>query len=292
MSKLFIPGLFSTKKNIPIIHTYHTLFTEYVHYLPFSKGIGLWLTKRGSRDYCNRCDGVVVPSSAIAEELRSYGVKKPIEVIPTGVNAELVKKGNAHLIREQQHLAPEAEILLYAGRLAREKNVEFVVQAFKEIAQVRRNAQLVIVGDGPQRKYLENLVQNLKLEHRVTFTGFLQKEVLASWYKAADVFLFASTTETQGMVVLEAMEMGTPVVAVNAMGVKDVVGDNIGGFSSTLNIQEFTAHALKLLENDDLRQRKSMEAIKKAEKFSTLEMAQKMVSFYTRTIDQFKENIK
>jgi glycosyltransferase involved in cell wall biosynthesis len=280
------------KKNIPIIHTYHTLFTEYVHYLPFSKGIGLWLTKRGSRDYCNRCDGVVVPSSAIAEELRSYGVKKPIEVIPTGVNAELVKKGNAHLIREQQHLAPEAEILLYAGRLAREKNVEFVVQAFKEIAQVRRNAQLVIVGDGPQRKYLENLVQNLKLEHRVTFTGFLQKEVLASWYKAADVFLFASTTETQGMVVLEAMEMGTPVVAVNAMGVKDVVGDNIGGFSSTLNIQEFTAHALKLLENDDLRQRKSMEAVKKAEKFSTTEMAQKMINFYSQMILESKDKTK
>ena len=118
----------------------------------------------------------------------------------------------------------------------------------------------------------------------MTFTGFLQKEVLASWYKAADVFLFASTTETQGMVVLEAMEMGTPVVAVNVMGVKDVVGDNIGGFGSTLNVKEFTAHALKLLENDDLRQRKSMEAIKKAEKFSTTEMAQKMISFYSQMI--------
>jgi len=280
------------KKNIPIIHTYHTLFTEYVHYLPFSKGLGLWLTKRGSRDFCNRCNGIVVPSNAIAEELKSYGVKKRIEVIPTGVSTDLVKKGNAHLIREQQHLAPEAEILLYAGRLAREKNVEFVIQAFHEIAKVRPNAQLVIVGDGPYRKYLENLVTSLKLQHRVTFTGFLQKEVLASWYKAADIFLFASTTETQGMVVLEAMEMGTPVVAVNAMGVKDVVGDNVGGFGSTLNLNEFTAHALKLLENDDLRQRKSIEAVKKAEKFSTTEMAQKMINFYTEVIAESKDKAK
>jgi len=122
----------------------------------------------------------------------------------------------------------------------------------------RPNAQLVLIGDGNYRSKLQKIVQKMGLQNRVTFTGFVNKNDLFSWYKATDVFVFASTTETQGLVLLEAMSVGTPVVAVNEMGARDIISDHRGGFASHLDIPEFTSHVKKLLSDDSLRQKKNL----------------------------------
>lgn len=274
------------QKKIPLVHTYHTLFTQYVHYLPFFQNLGVAMTKRSSRNYCNRCQLVITPSQAMADELISYGVKTSIQVIPTGVDMDLTQKGNAQLIREENHLPPEVEIVSYAGRLAKEKNLEFLIKVFHKISVERPQVHFLIIGDGPQKKYLKKFANQLGLANRITFTGYVDKATLASWYKATDVFAFPSVTETQGLVVLEAMAMGKPVVAVNAMGVSDIIRENKGGFASGLHVEEFSSHVLRLLSDDTLRSRKAQEAKKQAEFYSATHMAENILNHYERLVDQ------
>lgn len=276
------------KRNIPLVHTYHTLFTQYVHYLPLFESLGVWMTKRASRRYCNSCDMVFTPSTAMAQELKSYGIKTAIDVIPTGVDVQLIEKGNAVLVREQNHIPPEVEIVSYAGRLAKEKNLDFLMHVFRKVADKRKLIQFMMIGDGPERSHLERLAKQLHLERQVIFTGYLGQSDLASWYKATDVFAFSSLTETQGLVILEAMSMGVPVVAVDAMGVSDFIRSQIGGFSSAANVDEFSARVVELLSDDALRSRKSQQARKLASDYSSRKMAEKIANHYQELISKKK----
>lgn len=276
----------ASAKNIPVIHTYHTLFTQYVHYLPMMENLGVSWAKRASKDYCNRCNAIITPSNAMKQELLSYGVKKPIEVIPTGIATNLIEKGNANLMRELNSIPPEVEIVSYVGRMAKEKNLEFLLRVFQKVAaQNKKPIQFMMIGDGPQRKHLQKLAHHLGIGAQVIFTGYVDKSTLASWYKVSDVFAFASTTETQGLVVLEAMSMGTPVVAIDAMGVSDIIRENLGGFASSANEEEFSKHILRLLSDDALRARKAIEARKQAETYSSQHMAEKLLGLYQKAID-------
>ncbi len=272
------------KHNIPLVHTYHTLFTEYVHYVPLGQGIMQWVTKRISRNYCNSCQLVITPSQAMKKELESYGVRSPIEVIPTGIDVSMRAKGKAELARERYGIAPDVKILLYAGRLGKEKNVDFLLRAFRKVVKKDDKVMFVIAGDGPYRKNLEWLTRAFHLEDKVYFTGYLNKEDLASLYKASALFLFASVTETQGLVILEAMDIGTPVVAVNAMGVADAIGDDRGGLASPLDPHVFAEKVLTLLHDDVLYTKKITEARQIGENMCTKHMADKLITGYHRII--------
>lgn len=280
-------ALFLAKQHqIPLVHTYHTLFTEYVHYIPFGKSIGVWLSKNASRKYCQSCDLVVVPSEAMRLELQDYGVTQEIDIIPTGVNQQFAELGDNTSMRKKYGIADNVDIIAYAGRVAREKNIEFLLKVYKEILKVRSHILFVVIGDGPHRGHIEHLATELGIKHKMLFTGYISdKTELASWYKAANTFVFSSVTETQGLVILEAMSAGTPVVAVSAMGIKDIIQENLGGFASKLDVSEFSLKLVRLLSSKELRIQKSQEAKALAERLSMKHMTERLVRNYQRLVD-------
>jgi glycosyltransferase involved in cell wall biosynthesis len=219
-------------------------------------------------------------------ELQKYGVLNEIDVIPTGVNEHFQENGDAQNILRRHNIPAGIDIIAYAGRLAKEKNIEFLLQMYKEILKGRANILLAIIGDGPHRPFLEKLAADLDLQDKIIFTGYISdKAELASWYKAARVFVFSSLTETQGLVILEAMSVGTPVVAIDAMGISDIIHQNIGGLASGPDISEFALKLTQLLSDKELYRQKSAEALQLACKLSLSNMTHRLLSNYQRLID-------
>ncbi|MDR2431238.1 MAG: glycosyltransferase [Candidatus Margulisbacteria bacterium] len=282
-------ALFLAKQyRLPLVHTYHTLFAEYVHYVPTALGrkIGVWLSTNASRRYCHSCELTIVPSEAMRQELQKYGVTSEIDVIPTGVGAYFRENGDPQAILKKHHIPGNTDIIAYAGRLAKEKNIEFLLQMYKEILKVRKDILFAVIGDGPHRAQIEKLAAELGLLDKILFTGYIaDKTELAGWYKAAKVFVFASLTETQGLVILEAMSAGTPVVAVDAMGIADIIRANVGGLASKADVSEFSLKLMRLLSNNELRQKKSGEASQLAQKLSMANLTGRLVANYQRLID-------
>lgn len=286
---LGVLALFLAKQyRLPIVHTYHTLFTEYVHYVPTAIGqkIGVWLSTNASRKYCQSCNLTIVPSEAMRQELQKYGVTNEIDVIPTGVSDFFRNNGNPEQVLQKYNLSPDTAIISYAGRIAREKNIEFLLHVYKEILKVHENIMFAIIGDGPHRPNIEALARELGIADKVFFTGYISdKTELAGWYKASQAFIFSSLTETQGLVILEAMSAGTPVVAVDAMGISDIIRDNIGGFASQHDVSEFSLKLMQLLSNKELREQKSQEASQLARQLDMTHMTARLIANYQRLID-------
>lgn len=279
--------------DIPAVHTYHTLITEYTHYVPLLPEA---LTKAAiikmTRSYCNHCQQIVTPSSAMKTTLRSYGIKTPIEVIPTGVYLEHFQQPYHREVLETKWQIPEGKkILLYTSRIAREKNLDFLFEAIRRLARRRQDFHLLLVGGGPELEHYQHLVQNWELSALVTFTGMQAKEKTDRIFGAADIFVFPSVTETQGIVITEAMAAGVPAVAVGIMGPSDIIQDGSDGFLVPLNVDAFAAKIELLLENDCLRKRLGAQARKKAEKFSAAACALKMEKLYEKAISDYSRQI-
>ncbi|MCX7750417.1 MAG: glycosyltransferase [Candidatus Bipolaricaulota bacterium] len=177
----------------------------------------------------------------------------PIYVLPFGVDVELYTRPPTWDLRQALGLPPEAEVLLYVGRLGWEKNVEFLLRSFRLLADRRPGAHLVLIGDGPHRPVLEGLARSLALGDRIHFLGQLPWERLVDPYRQATLFVFASKTETQGLVVAEAMAGGTPPVALNAFGVRDLVISGETGLLVDGDEQAFAEACLELLADPGRR---------------------------------------
>jgi len=281
----------SRKLNIPIVHTYHTLISEYVHYVPL---VPKSLTKAAiihlTRNYCNNCDQIVTPSPSMQKILRSYGVKKPIEAIPTGVYLEnLADPYHKEVLKTKWQIPENKKILLYVSRVAKEKNLDFLFRVIKKLSAKRQDFHLLVVGGGPELEHYQNLVKTQELSSYVTFTGMQEKKKANRFFGAADIFVFPSITETQGIVITEAMAAGIPAVAINKMGPSDIIKDGVDGFLTPLNVETFSARIESLLENSDLRKTFSRNAKENAEKFSAKACADKMEKLYEKTISYHSE---
>ena len=279
LSKLF---------KIPVVHTYHTLFSEYVHYVPFAPK--RWTKKfaeMASRRYCNACKLVIVPSIGIKNILESYGVRTKTAIIPSGVDIFNKQEhcSSSYNIREKHHFDTSEKILLYAGRIGKEKNLYFLLDVFSKIKQHHQKVKFIIVGDGPEKKRLKREAKKQKISHNIIFTGYLEKKEVFSYYQEADIFVFASKTETQGLVIAEAMSVGLPVIALEAIGVSDILADNQGGFMIKKDINEFSEKIELLLNNKSLLKNKSSEAKDKAKQWTTPLMTSKLIQCYKEIID-------
>ena len=213
----------------PLVFTYHTRYDKYAHYVPLSRGFVEAAARGLSTRFARRADAIIAPSAVLRDELRARGVKAPIAVVPTGVDLACFSPGDRALARRARDIDPDALIVLYVGRLDREKSVDRVLAAFERIAGTVARARLVLVGQGTQGDELRRMAASLNAGARVTFTGVCPHEDLPDYYRAADLFLFASETETQGLVLAEAAACGLPAVAIEAPGCDEVVHDGDTG---------------------------------------------------------------
>lgn len=219
---------YARRYKLPIIYTAHTSYGDYVHYIP---GVNKLLSsKRIDRllvYFSNQIDMTIAPSNKIRTTLASGGVTKPIAVIPTGIVTGRFASGDGAAFRAQHKLG-KCKVLLFVGRLAKEKNIEFLLTAFKQVQAAHPDTRLVIAGAGPVAGRLEQLCVDLTITRQVIFTGYITGDELYSAYAAADIFVMASVTETQGLVLLEAAAAGLPIVTIadDAYGAVAKAGKN------------------------------------------------------------------
>ena len=276
---------------IPVVHTYHTLIAEYTHYVPLFSGISRGIIIGMSRRYCNACDEVITPSPSMKKVLLSYGVRTPIEPIPTGVDLGVFKSHfDKEVLRTKWHILENKKILLYVSRIAKEKNLDFLFGAIQKLSLKRQDFHLLMVGGGPELGNFQNKVKELGLETLVTFTDMQEKTVANRFFGAADIFVFPSITETQGIVITEAMAAGIPAVAVGIMGPTDLIKDGVDGYLTSFNNYEFSAKIEKLLDDENLRKQMGEKAREGVKKFSTQNCALRMEELYAKAIRAASHN--
>lgn len=240
----------------PVVETYHTYFEEYVaHYLPWAPAPLLRRFARGaSRHLCDAVDQMIVPSEAIAHVLRAYGVRTPATVIPSGIALEEFASGNGAAFRERHGIDPQRTLIATVSRLALEKNIDFLLWVAHRLVPEFPDLLFLIAGEGPDAQRLKAMTQSLGLEGSVRFFGNLdRRQELPDCYRAADVFVFASPTETQGLVLIEAMASGTPIVSTAVMGTAAVLRDAKSALVSPPDVGEFAAHVSTLLRDPERR---------------------------------------
>lgn len=217
------------QRNLPLVFTHHTLYENYTHYVPLDSGALRRFVINLSTEYANLCSRVVAPSESVARILRGRGVLRPIDVIPTGVDIEFMETGDGRRFREEQGLPETAEVIGHVGRLAPEKNLEYLAESVALYLEENSNACFLVVGSGPSEAVIREIFRKKELSHRLLMAGEKTGTALCDAYHAMDLFVFASKSETQGMVLVEAMAAGKPVVALDASGAREVVEDGVNG---------------------------------------------------------------
>lgn len=269
---------------VPCVETYHTFFEEYLfHYLPvLPKNAWRAVARLLSRRQCNHLDGLVVPSQAMRQILVGYGVRTPMRVIPTGMPGEAFQEGDGAAFRARLGIAAGQPTLVFVGRVAFEKNIEFLLRVVREIQQTTHpDVVLIIAGEGPAEGRLRRLSAKLGLDAHLRFTGYLNRgSELNSGYQAGDAFIFASRTETQGLVLLEAMSLGVPVVSTAVMGTCDILAAGRGALVAEEDVARFAAQVRRVLDDPELRQRLGAEGRAYARQWTAEGPTQKLLAFY------------
>ena len=268
---------------IPVVESYHTYFEHYLHhYVPWVPGaLTRLLARRVTVSQCAAVDRVIAPSAQMADALRAYGVDTPIEVLPTGVPASTFVQGDGARFRARHGIGPSRPVAAFVGRVAHEKNIDFLISMLRTLREEIPDVLLVIAGEGPARPHCERLVAASGLAGAVRFVGYLDRTTaLPDCYRAADVFVFASRTETQGLVLLEAMAQGTPVVSTAVMGTIDVLSQAKGAVIVREDEPEFAAAVAGLLTDPRRRAGLGDLARRDAEAWSSRALAGRLAALY------------
>lgn len=274
---------FARREGVPCIATYHTFFEEYVHhYVPaLPRPLGRALARAFTRSQCSELQALVAPSDPMREVLLEYGVRTPVHVIPTGLPADRFNPGDGRRFREREGLPADRPLVTYVGRVAHEKNVEFLVRVFVRVLEMNPRAMLVIAGEGPARDSLRQLVQRLGLAGDVHFAGYLDRNTtLLDCYAAAAAFVFASRTETQGLVLLEAMAQGAPVVATAELGTRSILAPGSGALVVEEQVDTFAAAVSRVLTEQSLAKTLSERGRTCARGWSSAAMAARLADLY------------
>ena len=280
---------FARRRRIPVIATYHTFFEEYLHhYVPLlPRPVGRALARRFTRAQCAQLAAVVAPSEPMRSLLREYGVTARIEVIPTGLPADRYVPGDGARFRQLFGLAADRPLLLYVGRVAHEKNIEFLLQAFVALCRMRADAMFAIAGEGPAREPLQALATQLGIARDVHFIGYLDRERgLADCYAAADVFVFASRTETQGLVLLEALAQGRPVVSTAHLGTASILQAGCGARVVPEKADAFAQAIAGILDDPAHAARLSGQARAYAQGWASSQMTERLAQLYRELTDR------
>ncbi|MBN2442939.1 MAG: glycosyltransferase [Spirochaetales bacterium] len=286
-------GIWLAKKlNLPLTQTYHTLFEQYGHYIFLPNAAAKSFVGTVSRILCNMCKVTFAPSPQIKTILEGYGVTTPIELCPTGVDIEGSQRDvNQDLIKRNLGIKNDKKILLFASRMCEEKSADIVIKAFPLILKRFPESVLILTGDGPQKKKIQAQIKKCNLGGKIILKGYLSRPDLYAHYKQADLFVFPSISETQGLVVLEAQMFGTPVVGVSRNGVQMIMENDRGGLlAGRRNPGEIADLCIKLLQDKKLYEQKAKEAFENAQNWRTQKFTDIMESWFLKILDSHKKN--
>lgn len=266
--------------NLPLVFTFHTRYRDLSHYIALNQELVKGTIDQIIGDYMQRCQHIVVPSESMRCWLAAeYGVTERVTVVPTGIDIDIYEAADSQAIRRQRGWGHD-RILISVGRLVKEKNWSLLLTAVHEVMQQQNGVRLVIIGEGDERKNLERYAQELEMADKVEFVGQLAFDQVPAYLKAADLFCFTSLNETQGLVTVEAMAAGLPIVAVDAGGTSDTVTHGKEGLLTVDDPQALARAITQLLNDETLRRCFSQAAIKKAQAFTATALAQKLLAVY------------
>ncbi len=282
------------KITVPLVFTYHTQYEKYTHYVPADSDTLKRFVIALSVGYANLCDHVFAPSESLADIILERGVKTPIDILPTGVDIDYYKTGDRTRFRKERNIDENAFVIGFVSRLAPEKNSDFIAQVVTSFQKKHNNSHFFLVGSGPSEKTIKEIFKKNKLDDRLHAFGTLNGRDLVNAYHSMDVFVFASKTETQGMVVSEAMAAGIPVIALDANGVREVVRDKMNGRLLNREDEKTFVNALQWYVSLDKHEQDKLKlnAFETAQKFSKERSANHAVETYKTVLEQKSNAIK
>jgi len=278
------------KKKIPLVFTWHTLYDQYTNFVPFlpKKFVADYMIKKAVA-YANKVDAVVVPTESIIPRLREWGVRKEIFPIATGVREEEFQDVDGKKIREKFGIKEDEIVLLMVSRLTEEKNVEFVFRSVRDILK-NKKAKFLVISDGYLLPKLIKFCEDNGIREKVIFAGVISRKEIKNYFAAGDIFVYGSVSETQGMIITEAMYMGLPIVAVDATGPRSLILNNGNGFLVREDEKEFSEAVERLIDDADLQQRFGENSKRIAKQNFTAEIcAKKMLEVYKKAIENYSK---
>ncbi len=276
-------------RGIPIIFTNHTRYDLYAKaYLPgLPDAIGETALEAYLPSFCRACDMVISPSPSVKKILENMKVTVPIDVVPNGVDLQPFETIIDPIDRAALGFSSEDILLIYTGRLGPEKNLSFLLRCFAGIAKAYGNIGLLLVGDGPERENLTDLVAHLGVDSRVRFLGMVPYEDIRCYLATADLFVTASVTEVHPLSVIEAMAVGLPVLGINSPGVGDIIQDGVNGcLAEDEDMAAFTAKMARMVTEHEMRQQMGKSASAIAQTYSIKKTSRMMIEMYQKVIDQ------
>lgn len=289
--------IISRKYDIPFIHTYHTMWEDYVHYISPIKGRNIRLKRLArtfSRAFVRKAECVITPSNKTAKYLKyKCNVKnKPIYIIPTGIDIAPFKSSNFSLeeknkLKESLGIKQDEKVILFLGRVASEKSIDVLMDVMPSIFKDHPNYKFLIVGDGPSKKSLEEQAKKLNIENKVIFTGKVPWNEVPKYYNLGDVFVNASITETQGLTFIEAMAAEVPVVAKYAPNLSEFIKNNKNGILVKKNA-DFKNAIVDVIENKNLKETIIKGGNETAKEYSIEVFGDKLEMLYSEIIKLHK----
>ncbi len=274
----------STAYRIPMVHTYHTMYEDYVHYIAHGILVTSSMAKEFSKLFCNSAKAVIAPTEKAKDYLEEYGVTKPIHIIPTGIDTSLFDKSNfseEEILNLQKSfgLEPDTPVILSLGRIAKEKSIDVILKAMPALFDRLPHAKLLIVGDGPEREHLEQMASDLHIEENVIFAGARPWTEIGKYYQLGTVFVSASVSETQGLTFAEAMASGIPVVAKRDQSIEALVQDQKTGLLFEQD-EQLSEKLYELLSDKALRQRLAQSSMEMMKELSVKKFADSVEALY------------
>jgi glycosyltransferase involved in cell wall biosynthesis len=276
------------QKGLPLVFTHHTLYERYIHYIPLESDKLVSFVVSLTTLYANFCDDVIAPSRSLARLIRQRGVRTPISEIPTGVNVDMFARGSGNRFRKKHGIPADALVVGHLGRLAAEKNLDYLVEAVRMFIGNHPQAVFLVVGDGPRGEAVNRAFDRAGLRGKLFMPGCQTGDALADAYRAMDLFVFASLSETQGLVLAEAMAAGLPVIALDASGARDIVEEGVNGrlLPRTVPPGAFAAAIEMAIADDRMMQRWRAEAVKTAHRHARQVSAQKLADLYAKILQR------
>ncbi len=279
----------AAKLNVPLFFTFHTQYEQYAHYIPLPSNIVKTVSKTVVSSYAKKCSVIITPGTAIVEQLKGYGIEENVVYMPNSIDLDSFSQPEGKSVREKYSIGSDEKLLVYVGRMAQEKNIPFMIDAFKTIKS-KIPSRLMIIGEGPELEAFKNYAAEKELADAIIFPGRVEYNQIPAYYGASNLFIMTSTTEVKPLALLEAMAAGLPIVAVAACGVSDTVINGENGFLTTEDRNEFSDTVIKVLADDALLAEMGRNSVKISKGYSADALTDRLIGLYESAIDK-KHNI-